>query len=210
MMHRSFDAQHFKKGHSMSVLSPTSRGSLSNPINGTFARRLGIMLALLIALGLPGGRLAFAEGGREIRIKDGCDPTTFNAALGPGACVGDGEVTFNELLARLNPQDGGHPAWAFTPGVLTIRAGENLRLRNRGGETHTFTEVLAFGAGIVPPLNAALPPGTPFVIPATADFPGPFLAAGQRMELRNLSVGSHLFQCVIHPWMRTVVQVEAH
>ena len=74
---------------------------------------------------------------------------------------------------------------------------------NNGGEVHTFTEVANFGAGVVPPLNAALPAGTPPAQPI-----GPFngLAAGETVEFDRLSTGTHLFECLIHPWMRTVAE----
>ena len=109
--------------------------------------RLAVILATLMASAVV---VAMADDGREakqVRIRDKCDPVTFNAVLGPGACVGNGNVTFAQLLATLNPKDGGHKAWRFSPSDLDIESGESVHVVNVGGETHTFTEVKNFGAG---------------------------------------------------------------
>jgi hypothetical protein len=77
---------------------------------------------------------------------------------------------------------------------------------NEGGRGHTFTEVAAFGGGMVPPLNKGLTQApeclNSSIIAATS------LAPGASLELRDLATGNHLFQCCIHPWMRTQVKVE--
>jgi plastocyanin len=166
----------------------------------------GIVTLVGLALSFAAAPIASADGGREIEIEDKCDPATFDAVLGPGACVGDGDVTFEELMERVNPEDGGHGAWRFDREELKVKAGEAIRIHNVGGEFHTFTKVLAFGGGIVPELNHALPEGTPMAIPADGNFPGPFLAPGQTLEL-SLPKGQHLFYCAIHPWMQTPVTV---
>ena len=44
-------------------------------------------------------------------------------------------------------------SWRFAPSPVTMRVGQRLVATNHGGETHTFTEVEAFGGGIVPELN---------------------------------------------------------
>ena len=153
----------------------------------------------------PRFKLAKASEVEESEIVDECEPSSFNAAIGPGTCVGDGEVTFAEFLEELNPEDGGHEDWFFED--ADIEEGETLVAINEGGETHTFTEVVSFGTGIVPDLDAALPPGT---LPAVLAEPlGPtFVPAGGTRTLTGLSVGAHKFQCLIHPWMRSVVEVE--
>ena len=83
-----------------------------------------------------------------------------------------------------------------------LKRGQRLVVTNVGGEVHSFTEVVSFGAGVVPPLNGALPPGTPDAVPAPGD--PHFLLQGEGLDL-TLSRGTHLFQCLIHPWMRSVV-----
>jgi hypothetical protein len=163
-------------------------------------RRLAIaVVAGLALLALPGE--ALARDGRTVRITDRCDQATFPAAAG---CVGDGGVTFAEFLEELNPVDGGHHQWRFKEDDVDLKRGERLNARNIGGEPHTFTEVRNFGAGLIPPdLNAALPPGTPPAVPVNADLL--FVLPGQTVDAGELSPGTHLFQCMIHPWMRSVV-----
>ena len=58
-------------------------------------------------------------------------------------------------------------------------------------------------AGIVPALNAALPPGTPAARPLGSLN---FIAAGETLEIGALAPGEHRFECLIHPWMRLVAQ----
>ena len=36
-----------------------------------------------------------------VRMRDKCDPLTFNFAIGPGTCVGNGNVTFSDFIAEL-------------------------------------------------------------------------------------------------------------
>jgi hypothetical protein len=72
-----------------------------------------------------------------------------------------------------------------------------------GRGTCVRDEVANFGAGIVPPLNDALPPGTP---PAQPIGPLNFLPAGASLQVSGLAPGEHRFECLIHPWMQTVVE----
>jgi hypothetical protein len=163
------------------------------------------LVAFALWLVMPG--TASADEARTIGILDRCDPESFNAALqDPEACVGrNGGVHFDTFLERVNPKDGGHSAWRFSPGQVRLRPGQFLRAENRGGEVHTFTEVENFGGGFVPELNLALPPGTPPAVPT----PPPtlrFIDAGEQIDLPPLAAGTHLFECLIHPWMRTTVE----
>lgn len=146
------------------------------------------------------------EGG--VRINDKCDPATFP----PEAhCAGDGDVTFQEFLAKLNPEDGGHHAWRFHFGGH-LEQGQKLRVVNEGGEPHSFVEVSAFGTGVVPPLNGALPVGTPPAVPVgggsldQANDANIVLPSASR-DFAGLPPGVHKFQCLIHPWMRLEVEV---
>jgi plastocyanin len=157
---------------------------------------------VVVALGLAMPGLASAAGAHRVGILDRCDPATFNAMFGDGTCVmRNGGVHVGTFLERVNPKDGGHQAWRFTPERLRLKSGDTLLLDNRGGETHTFTEVVAFGGGFVPELNATLPPGTPLAVPI-----GPlrFIAAGEQIDF-SVPAGTHLFECLIHPWMQTTV-----
>lgn len=174
---------------------------------GILRRRRAVLLptlSVLALLALPGTVLA--RDGRTIFLMDRCDPDSFNAAIGPGTCVRDGGVTFDKFLRRVNPNDGGHNAWRFSRHDVDLKPGERLTVTNTGGETHSFTEVVDFGTGIVEALSAALPPGTP---PAQPIGDPRFMAPGETRQLGPLPAGRHRFQCLIHPWMRAVVEQRA-
>ena len=152
----------------------------------------------------------------NIALVDNCDPTTFNAAIGPGTCAPTHkhDTTFTEfvglLFSPLASNIIGHPAWNFTPGYISIQAGRPVRVTNAGGEGHTFTEVAAFGGGFVPFLNGVGgPAGTVPLVQAGPCLASPdVVAPGTTVQVKTLSPGIHRFQCCIHPWMRAVVDVE--
>jgi plastocyanin len=135
---------------------------------------------------------------RLVKMMDGCDPESFDAA--GVTCARPGGVTFERFLDLL----GKHQtvgAWHFSPGTLNARVGQRLVAVNQGGEVHTFTEVEDFGGGIVPALNALS--GNPVPAPeclrlAAGDFVTP--GAGHSDEVE--APGTERFQCCIHPWMR--------
>src|SRR5437868_14119636 len=89
-----------------------------------------------------------------LSVQDQCDPASFNAALGAGACTKQGIVTFSQFNAELNSTHR-VAAWQFLPTNLAIRIGQSIAAKNDGGEMHTFTEVATFGGGIMPSLNQA-------------------------------------------------------
>jgi plastocyanin len=163
-------------------------------------RSLPVVCALAL-LALPAS--AFAGDTRKVFVMDRCERDSFDAAVEPGTCVRNGGVTFEKFARRLNPKDGGHNAWRFGPDHLSLKSGQTLTAINTGGEFHTFTEVANFGTGIVPFLDAALPPGTPPAVPV-GDFGA--MAAGDTLQVGPLSRGTYLFECLIHPWMRTTVK----
>src|SRR5437667_208377 len=96
-------------------------------------------------------------------------------------------MAINTAAQRLNPEDQGHVAlndpticnrqggtpfgvfiqelmqnkfagaWHFSAPRVTLDAGSSLTVENRGGETHTLTQVTQFGGGgIVPAINQIL------------------------------------------------------
>lgn len=153
-----------------------------------------------------------------VRIQDQCDPTTFNAAIGPGTCTGEGHITFDHFIAQLtNAQKVG--AWHFDPSAGALEPATVLSLHNRGGETHTFTKVKEFGGGFIAPLNALsgnpIPAKERATVTAGGLIPKPpsasniFVEAGETED--GPTAGSSImpsgtttkFQCCIHPWMRT-------
>jgi hypothetical protein len=142
---------------------------------------------------------------RNVQILDDCDAETFNAVLGEGTCIKDGDVTFDEFIGQLVTM-GEAPAWRFAPGHLKLDAGGAITATNRGGEFHTFTEVAAFGGGCVPELNEllGLEPVPECAIPDI--FPTTGVPPRTSRTTGPLAGGTHRFQCLIHPWQRTTAQ----
>lgn len=140
-----------------------------------------------------------------VTLFDACDPETFNAALGPGTCTRSGGVRFATFLEQL----GKHHfvgAWHFAPNEVTMRVGDALVAINRGGETHTFTEVEEYGGGIVPQLNQLA--GLTQVAPECSQLkPKDFIAPGASSSDDEEEAGVEKYQCCIHPWMRAEVRI---
>ena len=179
-----------------------------------------VLLLAALATGLAFGGEKNAQN-VTVNILDGCDPTTFNAVLGTGACDGNhlgGFITFNQFLAELIDQKS-VGEWRFNPFRIDTERAINFTLVNKGGETHTFTRVKKFGGGFVAPLNG--PSGVPDPAPECAQMvngqlvPQPqsennvFVPAGQTMAGPTLAHDhSANYQCCIHPWMRLVVNAD--
>lgn len=143
------------------------------------------------------------EGVRKIEILDACDPTTFNATLGAGACERSGGVTFAHFIDQVTAK-GEASAWRFAPSNLEAKVGQTLLAINHGGEEHTFTEVEEFGGGVVPILNQLS--GNTDVAPECAALaPSDRIPAGGTFTDEVEETGTELYQCCIHPWMRTTV-----
>ena len=139
-----------------------------------------------------------------LSIQDQCDPASFNAALGAGTCTKQGIVTFSQFNAELNSTHR-VAAWQFVPTNLAIRIGQSIAAKNDGGEVHTFTEVAAFGGGIVPSLNQAS--GNTVEAPECKTLTATDMVMPGAMFTTDpeTSAGTELYQCCIHPWMRAVV-----
>ena len=179
-------------------------------------------LVVLVGLWAIGTKVATAQvnsNDPKIAIVDNCDPVTFTAVLGPGICTATPhrlDTPFAEfaqlLFSPLAQNVIGHPAWQFSPGYVSVRAGQTVRATNAGGEGHTFTEVIEFGGGFVPLLNGVGgPSGTVPLVPAAACVPPSeptIVAPGDTVRITGLAPGVHRFECCIHPWMRAVVDVE--
>lgn len=186
-------------------------------------QKLGILasgLAVLVGLWVTWTKVATAQvhsNAPKIAMVDNCDPATFNAAIGPGTCAPTPhklDTTFADfvglLFSPLAANVIGHPAWQFAPGLISVSAGQTVRVTNAGGEDHTFTEVTDFGGGFVPLLNGVGgPAGTVPLVQAGACLASPeIVGPGSTAEITGLAPGVHKFQCCIHPWMRAVVVVE--
>ena len=166
--------------------------------------------AAVALLSLTAGAGA-VQGDKKFRMYDDCEPTSFNAVLGDGACIGNGKTTFDDFIAELAETQDAHK-WRNQPSQSHLNVGRPTEIENRGGEVHTFTRVAEFGGGFVNELNGISGNPVPapeclnfasiVFIPAGASEPGP--TAGSS----DMPVGINRFQCCIHPWMRTVVEVD--
>jgi hypothetical protein len=180
-----------------------------------------LRLCTRLAIGLTPIAAAFvliASGNSsfQFRVRDRCDPATFN--LAGIACIGDGNVTLARFSAEL-AKDMKVDAWRYDSDKDEVDSGATLQLDNQGGELHTFTKVAEFGGGFVPPLNAAS--GNPVPRPECAQLlPGggiiPQLPSATNIFLNpgktttGPVAGSPIlpkgtvtkFQCCVHPWMR--------
>ena len=150
--------------------------------------------------------LSPAPADATVSVQDQCDIASFNAALGAGACAKQGSMTLDAFNAELNATQA-VAAWRFVPNTLTIRVGQAITATNDGGETHTFTEVKAFGGVIVPALNTAS--GSPNEAPECAALSASDrIASGATFRTDAAdAAGTEYYQCCIHPWMRATVTV---
>ena len=165
--------------------------------------------AAIVLMGLTGG-VGAVQGDKKIRMYDDCEPTSFNAVLGDGACIGNGHTTFAEFIEELEETQDAHK-WRNQPSAMKLNIGRPTIIENRGGEVHTFTPVAAFGGGFVDELNGIS--GNPVPVPECLDFgsmvfiPAGATETGPTAGSSDLPVGTNRFQCCIHPWMRTVIEV---
>ena len=171
-------------------------------------RAVLLFLGAAAVLGAGGDRspaTADEDRNRKIAIRDDCDPDDPTWAPTGGCSLPDGDVNraeFNgELVSPLSLSTIGHQAWRNEPSYLKIDTRDSVRVTNRGGRIHTFTEVANFGGGRVPPLNVGLAPAPECA--SAVDVP-----PGGRVEITDLEPGNHRFQCCIHPWMRALVKVQ--
>jgi plastocyanin len=168
---------------------------------------LSLVSALALVLSAASTTTA-ASAHRQVQVLDDCDAATFDAALNdPNACVKSDGTTFDEFIGQLIAM-GHAPAWRFAPARIKLAPGGAIDAYNRGGEFHTFTEVAAFGGGCVDVLNQILGlTPVPECANAGALFATTGIAPGGELEGAPLSSGTHRFECLIHPWMRTTVVV---
>jgi plastocyanin len=173
-----------------------------------YGRKLLVTAAVaILATVIAASTVSAGASNRRVQILDACDPATFNAVLGDGACVRKGGgVTFERFINQLI-RKGEAPSWRFSPAHLKLDAGGTITARNGGGEFHTFSEVAAFGGGCVPELNDLLGLDA---VPECADgdiFATTGVTPGASLTTEPLAAGVHRFMCLIHPWQRTTARV---
>jgi len=183
------------------ILGAREKGGLL----GSLFRKCGIAAALAVVAMIV--TPAVSANPSEVYASDACSPSFNVALMDPAACTRNGGTPFDVFIQQLQ-QNKFAGAWHFSAPRVNVNAGSSLTVENRGGETHTFTQVSQFGGGgIVPPLNEILF-GTP--TPPTFFFgPFNFLPAGGEVTIPSstLTPGTHLFFCAIHPWMHETVVV---
>jgi plastocyanin len=168
-------------------------------------RRVAIAgVAAAAILAVP---LAASANPSEIYMSDACS-LSFNVALNdPTVCNRNGGTPFDVFIQQLT-QNKKAGAWHFSAPRVNVRAGDSLIVENRGGETHTFSEVSQFGGGgIVDVINEILfgTPTPPTFFIGRLNFVG---AGGETtITPSTLTPGTHLFICAIHPWMEETVVV---
>jgi hypothetical protein len=182
--------------------------------------------------------LTNAQTTKAITMRDACDPTTFNIAVGPGTCTPGhhGRTLFPDFIAELQ-SDHIAGAWRFNPLLnateghfqlvrLDLAPGDHTTIQNAGGETHTFTRVSKFGGGFIVPLNGLsgnpdpapecaqmLPNGS--LVPQPESDTNQFVEAGKTESGPTagspaLPPGVSRWECCVHPWMRMLVVVHEH
>jgi plastocyanin len=170
------------------------------------SKRLLFVLLLGVVLALAVGATAGGDESKRVVMRDDCDPRDPAWAQVGGCALRRGDVTmaeFNEeLISPLARSVVGHQAWRNDPSYLEIKAGDTVKVVNRGGRPHTFTKVAEFGGGVIPPLSVGL------------DFSPECASAeevqpGGRTEVGGLAAGNHRFLCCFHPWMRTLIKAKA-
>jgi plastocyanin len=174
--------------------------------------KVGLMAAGVVFAGAAEEELAPRPSSVQVVALDECDPTTFNAALGPDFCKNVTLGAFTMLSDLFSNAQAGSPdkGWDFEPDTLTIKQGTTLNVVDQGGEPHTFTEVAQFGGGFIPPLNT---PAQTTVPECEGGFSRVAVARtrilqGSQLQITGLSKGEHNFQCCIHPWMHLKVEVK--
>jgi hypothetical protein len=163
-----------------------------------------------LAEGNAVNRLMKASGDVIVNLMDACDPETFNApppaGAGPGTCVRNGGVTFQNFIEQLM-RFGSVGAWHMAPPNSNLLVGQHFLAVNHGGEVHTFTEVEEFGGGIVPALNTLA--NTPVEAPECKALESDdFIAPGATYQSdTEEDQGDEKYQCCIHPWMRLTAHI---
>jgi plastocyanin len=171
------------------------------------ALAMGAAAAASLVLSAPAA-LADQPQVKNMRLLDACDKASWDAEFKDLCTTNAGSVTLAKFRADL--AKGGSGAWWINNRDETIDAGDALHVSNEGGIVHTFTEVQSYGQGVVDEWNQAVPNEGPAINIAGRPVGfGDFATAvpsGTSTDVTPAK-GVHKYQCIIHPWMRTVVTV---
>ena len=160
-----------------------------------------LAIAAAASLGIA-ATLTADENVQVVQVRDDCDPATFNAAIGPGTCIGDGGTTFAAFIAEVSANQSAEQ-WRFNPDRMS--EAKPIVAQNRGGETHSFTKVANFGGGVVGVLNTLSNNPVPAPECLQQSVGATFVGPGQNLTVDGVA-GGDKYQCCIHPWMRTTVR----
>jgi len=166
-----------------------------------------IIIGLAASMPIPLPATAHDHDSKVV-IRDDCVPNDPGYAPTGGCLQKEGDVSFAEFGAELSSPLAptsviGHQGWRMDPPYIKIDTDDTLMVRNRGGRTHTFTEVRDFGGGKIP--SPALNKG---LVTAPECLVSTDIAPGGKAEVTGLTEGNHHFQCCIHPWMRAITKVK--
>ena len=176
--------------------------------------KVGFVICCLVFVGAAAIHQGDAPSVAQVVALDECDPTTFNAAIGPDFCknvslaVLGYATSIQDLFAKAAAGTP-DPKWDFEPDTLSINKGTVVSVVDQGGEPHTFTQVKEFGGGFIPGLNSGQAP-VPECASGFSDVSvaKTRLLQGSTSQITGLSKGVHHFQCCLHPWMRVTVDVK--
>lgn len=176
-------------------------------------KRIGVTIGLVVCCLVFAAAMERDDSPRVAQVValDECDPATFNAAIGADFCKNIALGYADTIQTLFNDAAAGapDPKWDFEPDTIRIKQGTILSVVDQGGEPHTFTEVKEFGGGFIPGLNGGAAPAPEcekgFADVAVAKTR---ILQGSTSLVTGLSKGTHRFQCCIHPWMHTTVEVE--
>lgn len=197
-----------------------------------------IGVALLFGCLVQGNAQTQHKTNVTIKMRDACDPDSFNTAFGAGICIPGhhGMTLLDDFLGELQT-DGMAGGWRFDPllnasaGVfklvkVELAPGDHTVIENDGGEQHTFTRVDKFGGGFIDFLND--PTGNHVPAPECAQVLGDGTLAPLPESDTNIFVdagttesgptagsaalpeGTSRWECCIHPWMRMTIVVKGH
>ena len=178
----------------------------------TFRTMVWTVVAAIALLSLSGGVDA-VQGDKKIRMYDDCEPTSFNAVLGDGTCIGNGHTTFDEFIAELAETQDAHE-WRNQPSAMQVRRmwAANQTLRSRRGSTYLYSSRCLWWrlhSRSQWDLRESGSRAGVFELWIDRVHPAGATEEGPTAGSSDLPVGTHRFQCCIHPWMRTVIEVAA-
>ena len=148
----------------------------------------------------------------QVVALDECDPTTFNAALGPDFCKNVALAAIHDIVRLIS--EGRQPELRTGVGTSNLthsrskkeptqrsRPGRRASHFHRGGAVRWrfHTGAQCAGEDTVPECAGGF---------SKVEVARTRILQGSHVQVTGLSKGEHRFQCCIHPWMRVKVEVK--